>query len=199
MILDHRLDTLAKKGDIMPSINNRLQCIKGFEVGTITNVALEILLRFMDLPDKSYRLGKKGGFLALAVENRATGRSHFPLVVEIGFCPDDLLRKAQKEAQEKCRRLDRTKEKTSHISSYQSRNHQQGKYGGGIVTEEGTTVGFAGLSEPQNEAITVVLCLALGWIGPEYAADIKAISQNVFTDHLINTCVDIIETDWSKK
>ena len=180
-----------------PSINQQL--IGGVDVGSILYVARNVLQRFKDLSDETLRPRESGGFLALMIENLAVEKAYFPLIVEIGNCADHRLSSAHKSVQEKCRRLYREGKKTDHISSHQSRDHMHKKYGGGIISEESVTGAFSGLSEPQNEAMITVIFLTLGWIGPEYAADIENISQNIFINPLIKACVDIIETNWAGK
>ncbi len=73
------------------------------------------------------------------------------------------------------------------LSSWQSRNLQQEKYGGAIATSSGLIVSFSGLPELWDEALVLVISNRLGWISGKEVFDIIEISGNTFVELLLGT------------
>jgi hypothetical protein len=77
-------------------------------------------------------------------------------------------------AQEKCLRISQN---PGHISSWQSRDFDNKKYGGGIITSL-YIIAYSGDKEHHDEAICVAVAKELGQINVDDALAISVISQN---------------------
>ena len=78
-------------------------------------------------------------------------------------------------SREKANRLLQNKK---HISSWQSRDFDNNKYGGAIKTPSGEIISMSGLPEYGDEACCLVLAIEIGWMQEEFAEEIVEISGN---------------------
>lgn len=156
-------------------------------------VAEEILERLLTFPELK---GRTGGYLIVITSD---GKKPL-LVAEIGVCdPGKII--AFKLCQEKAiRLLDCLDE--GHVSSWQSRNPDHMKYGGGIfagrnssgVPEGRNIIGaFSGLPEKGDEAFMLVLWMVFRFIMLDEAEQIALISDNHLFRPLMEACNDLFD------
>lgn len=96
------------------------------------------------------------------------------------------------EASENYERLSREKgarlfRHLKELSSWQSRNPENGEWGGAIRTVL-SIFSFSGLPELGDEAIVLVAAMRLGYLGPKGASRIAGISGNHFFQELFSFC-----------
>ena len=143
--------------------------IQGYEVDVITET-LECIIDYYnavirkDGPDAGY----------FTIRDSISGQPLQP--IPIGVCPDDRVEKCFRLSLEKGERLFINK---THVSSFQSRDIANKKYGGAI-TFPNLIISFSGLPELVDEAVMLVLAYKLGWMDWAGVQNIITISQNPF-------------------
>ncbi len=158
-------------------------------LNSLIAVAENVLKQFLILPGNP-KPERTGGYLAV-METRP--QKKIVTITELGTCPPNML-KAFNICQEKLHRLHHYLGK-GHISSWQSRNIKNKKYGGGIITPSdsdwigngnGLMGSFSGLVEHGDEAVVLVTWAIMGWIDYNEAQKIIKISENPFFSPLLS-------------
>jgi hypothetical protein len=156
-------------------------------------VAEQVFDRFLDLesnPDPE----RKGCYICL----RDKPDERIRLLAELGTCDPKKAMKYFNLSQEKGLRL----LGYQHISSWQSRDYDNGKYGGAITappdslgTPQGKefVVSISGLPEYGDEAVSLVTALAFHWITIGDIDRIIAISENPLVHPLVQACADLFQ------
>jgi len=157
------------------------------------DVAEEVLKRFILLPENP-EPERKGCYICVMTK---PGPKIF-LVAELGNCGITKADKYFNLSQEKVHRL----LSHGHFSSWQSRDISDGKYGGAITAPldsqgyaEGQkmAIGISGFTEEGDEAVALVIGLALKWIVLADAELITGISGNKLFIPLMEACADLFE------
>jgi hypothetical protein len=143
-----------------------LLCVGEKERGTIEEIIHE-LAHQSDYPQE-----RNYGYFT--VRSRQSGQVIF--ILRIGKCPPERAEKCLALSQEKGRRLFETKEL---ISSWQSRDPEQERWGGAIVTEE-YILSFSGLPERADEALMLRFAQVRRLAGNEELQKIAEASNNPF-------------------
>jgi hypothetical protein len=133
-------------------------------VGTANRILDRILAHF----DTGER---KGGYLCVADQN---GRPL--LILAFGQVNEEKLPKYLEFCQEKALRLASHPE---HISSWQSRNEAESRYGGAVRGKR-YIFSFSGLPEKLDEVMTISLAMRCEDLDTAGADDISCISQNQY-------------------
>lgn len=99
------------------------------------------------------------------------------LVLMLGESIDDIdkLKSWEKNSKEKAARLC---EHEDHVSSWESRDFDNKKYGGAVKSNVGDIVSMSGLPEYGDEACCLVILLVMGRMQLEEAEKIIKISEN---------------------
>jgi len=117
---------------------------------------------FSDLPAEVFpdlqKSPKKGGFLTII--DRITGYKY--LTVIIGEVPSNKMEKYAELSGEKAERLFRTFNELKHQSSWESRDPDNGKWGGAITAAD-LIISFSGLTEAGDEAVCLDIAYKLNW------------------------------------
>ena len=113
---------------------------------------------------------KKSGYLT--IRRKSDGR--VIVLFEIGDCPQFKAKKYFELSMEKGGRLFHH---PGHVSSWQSRDPEKGRWGGAIATNE-LIVSFSGFTESLDEAAVLVFATFFGWISDKQAGKIAKISNN---------------------
>jgi len=128
-----------------------------------------IIPAIINLP-KNPKPHKRSGYLT--IRRKSDGRILW--VAEIGDCPQIKAKKYFEFSVEKGERLFHH---PKHISSWQSRDSEKGRWGGAIVANE-LIISFSGLPELLDEAAVLAFAIFLRWISPEQVEKIAKISSN---------------------
>lgn len=145
--------------------------IKGIELGLMTNALFEIINLCPDLPGNDSPEKVSGFFTVLD-----TRTGEIVKTMEIGKVPEEKREKYYKLSQEKAKRLYAHPE---HLSSWQSRNPDQGEWGGSIRIEN-YIFSFSGLPELIDEALMLVLAHRFHWLDYGQGLEISFLSNNPF-------------------
>lgn len=131
------------------------------------------LIEFLKLPENR-DLGKKGGLFTLKDRN---GRFVFS-THEIGEVPAKKVTKYRNLSREKA---DRLTANPDHISSWQSRDPEEKKYGGAILVGD-LILSFSGLTEHGDETVMLLTAMKIleGRFDPRRLYEIAEISNNPF-------------------
>jgi hypothetical protein len=166
----------------MFSVNPGVCQQKGWAMSTLRNSS--ILWIVEKLVEESTKLhgnlkpARRGGYLAVLVR----GEPGFSLCSRVGIFIDDS-EQYLTFSKEKAERLQGLWHQ--HLSSWQSRDPDQGRWGGAIRADQ-IIISFSGLPELVDEAVVTA---AAYWLGEltEYAQVLKIvdISKNPFTEELI--------------
>ncbi len=100
------------------------------------------------------------------------------IVVRVGTVPPEKTMRYFALCQEKATRLLSLTEE-GHVSSWQSREPDQGRYGGAIVTSD-FVFGFSGLTEEGDEGVLVRACFDVGMLSLDSVQTIASTSCNPF-------------------
>ena len=119
---------------------------------------------------------KQSGYLT--IRRKIDGR--ILLAVQIGECPPHKASEYFKFSLEKGERLFHH---SNHVSSWQSRDDKNEKWGGAIIAGNYIVL-FSGFPELLDEAVVLVLSLFFCWISHEKATGIAKISNNFFYPYL---------------
>lgn len=161
--------------------------IRDQPVSKILDIASQIVATSVKIPGNEAP-ERQGGYLV--VRNKISG---VPLLIErVGKCPVSNVKRYHNLALEKGERLGNTRLTSGHISSYQSRDTQNDKWGGAILTED-LIISFSGLKELFDEAVVLVLAIRMHWLEIREAEAITEISGNTFVKPLYNKSVSAIE------
>lgn len=123
------------------------------------------------------------------------------LIAEVGYCRSELASRCFELCQEKANRLI-SHSSEGHISSWQSRDSNNRKYGGAIVApsdSKGYVIGrnlvgsFSGFTEHGDEAVMLVIWTAFHWLVISDVKRITAISQNQLFEPLLEACRVLFE------
>jgi hypothetical protein len=137
--------------------------------------AQKTIIALTELPNNVSE-GKEGGFLT--IRDKDTG--HILITLLIGRVPHEKAVKYHELSQEKGGRLhNRICLGENHISSWQSRNPDNGLWGGAIATEK-FVVSFSGMPELGDEAIVLLIAMQMKWLNQQEAEVIASTSQNSF-------------------
>ncbi len=150
-------------------------------------IAEEIVRRFLALPENPDK-SDKGWYVCLMREPRK-----ILLVAELGNYEGE---RAFDLCQEKVRRL---RDNPEHISSWQSRDPEKGKYGGAITAVNDSVAmakgeyfgSISGLVEKGDEAAILMYWLYFRWINMEDVRKITTISNNDLFVPLFLACHDL--------
>lgn len=123
--------------------------------------------------------GKRWGYLT--IRRREDGR--VLLVTQIGECPEEKAEKYMRLSLEKGERLHYF-QTHNDISSWQSRNTSESRYGGAICAGP-LILSFSGLPEYADEAAMIKLARFLGLIRPMTCHRLALISGNHYVDKLM--------------
>ena len=126
--------------------------------------------------------GRQGGFLCI---KDSFGKT--VLVAMLGEVSDsEKALKYMAFCQEKAQRL-HLNVANGHISSWQSRNEQEEKYGGGIIDSKGRIFAFSGLSEHLDEALSLDIARQLddSSLGRSRIEGIRGFSANPFIEYFL--------------
>lgn len=156
-------------------------------------VAEQVFERFLELGGNSAP-ERKGCYICL--RDKTNGRIR--LLAELGTCDPEKAMKYFYLSQEKGIRL----LGHEHISSWQSRDYDNGRYGGAITappdslgTPQGKefVISISGLPEHGDEAVSLVTALAFHWITIGDIDRIIAISENPLVHPLVQACADLFQ------
>jgi hypothetical protein len=146
------------------------------------------------LAQEGYKKNRNSGYFTL--RDGVTGRIIF--MVQIGICPDDMADKFCEFSQEKGNRL-KWDENVRHVTSWQSRDPDNKKYGGAIKAgpAKNLILSFSGLPELADEAVMVAAAYRLGWLNHHEVADLYHINDNayllqIFTDE---EAIEVLKTE----
>lgn len=119
-----------------------------------------------------------GGWLALGDCNVG-----IQAILKIGYLDFEQSELCFNLVQEKFRRL---QSKPKHRSSHESRDEANQKYGGAIKCFNNTKiVSCSGLTQSEDETISLMTAISVGWTNISTAREIASISDNtVFTDYV---------------
>ena len=137
--------------------------------GTIIRMASELI-------QKLNIEGKDSGYLTIL--DASDGR--LILQVQIGICPADKADKYCDFSLEKAKRVFETGDQ----SSWQSRDPENGKWGGGIRAND-HILSFSGMPELADEALSLTIAERMGWMTKQDAAAIASISGNNFLSDIL--------------
>lgn len=172
-----------------------MQTIAGVPRQEFLDVVEEVTKRFISLSENPKPEQTGGYIVVLEKENRK-----ILLITEVGVCPPDMLRCID-VAQEKVQRLFDHLDQ-GHFSSWQSRELENRKYGGGITTppdsmgtEKGKEVigAISGFVEYGDEAVTLITWMVFRWVTLGEAKKIVAISGNNLFEPLMEACNDLFD------
>ena len=161
-------------------------------------VAETVMERFLALPENPDKT-RTGGCLAIIKDGKMV------MVIELGVTRPEKTDKYFRLCQEKAKRLS-AHSGDGHISSWQSRNVQENKYGGGVTVPsdsggvkagQGMVGAMSGLVEHGDEAITLVIWSIFRWLVLEYAKKIMYISDNPLVLPLLEVCNDLFDREIS--
>ena len=126
-----------------------------------------------------------GGYLTVLVR----GEPQISLCSVVGYFGegDDNPEQYLIYSQEKAERL--RKWWHQHRSSWQSRDPDQGRYGGAISADQ-RIISFSGLPELVDEAVVTAAAYWLGWLSYESVLTIMEASMNLFIPELIARIVN---------
>ena len=142
----------------------------GIEIVNIIEVATEQFKKAGLLDGR----GRTGGYLCVA------DSLGILLVCQIGDLDAAKAFQYFTVCQEKAKRL----MENGHISSWQSRDPDTKKYGGGVRTDNDVIFSFSGLTEHLDEALTAaVASLTKARLSPERWAEISEISRNPYMNN----------------
>lgn len=148
------------------------------EIIRLTNVLVNELISLKEYS----RPERKGGYFVL--REKETGAIIF--IVPLGTIDQEKNRAYFLFAQEKGERL-YANQKLGNISSWQSRNEADEKYGGAIVAGD-FILSFSGLPELGDEAIMLELAYKLGWTDLHMVKVISQVSNNILFASLHAKC-----------
>lgn len=158
--------------------------ISGQPFSKILEVASQIVAASVKVPGNETP-ERQGGYLVIRDKHNGT-----PLLIErIGKCPVSNVKRYHGLALEKSERLSNTRLTGGHISSYQSRDTQNDKWGGAIIAGD-LIVSFSGLKELFDEAVVLALALRMDWLGFQEVARVTEISGNRFVKPLYNLSIE---------
>jgi len=170
-----------------------MQEIAGVPRQEFLEVAEEVAKRFIALSDNP-KPERTGGYISVLEK---AGHKML-LVTELGVCPPEMLQ-CFDVVQEKVQRLYVYLDK-GHVSSWQSRDVENWKYGGGITAPDDSTgvkkgreiIGaVSGLVEHGDEAVTIIIWMVCRWLSYVDAQKIINISENPFFDSLLKACTNL--------
>lgn len=156
--------------------------IGGKTVFEIVNTASQVVGATTNVQGNEDR-NREGGYLV--VREKESGK--IILLERIGRCPPANVVKYLEFAQEKGARLNKLIV-AGDISSWGSRDPEEGKWGGAIVAGD-LIVSFSGLKEIIDEAVVLVLSLRLDWITHNQVLAVTEISNNRFVKELYNLSI----------
>jgi len=171
-----------------------MQLIGGVPRDHFLEIAEEVMARFLLLPENP-KPERTGGFIAVL---EFFGPKML-MVNELGVCERKLQARCFGYCQEKVRRLFDNAAK-GHVSSWQSRDPDNKKYGGAITVhmygkgcrEAKDIIGaVSGLVEHGDEAVTLVIWMIFHWLILSEAQAIADISENPLFRPLVNACGDL--------
>ncbi|MFA4834139.1 MAG: hypothetical protein WC619_04840 [Patescibacteria group bacterium] len=157
-------------------------------------VAETVMERFTALPENPDKI-RTGGFLAVMENGKMV------MAIELGVCSPEKAEKYFVLCQEKARRLSALSGE-GHFSSWQSRDTEDGRYGGGItapsdsggvIAGQGMVGAVSGLSEYGDEAVTLVIWMVFRWLVLGDAKRIIDISVNPLFVPLLEACNDLFD------
>lgn len=122
------------------------------------------------LPEVDHRFG---GYLCVYDSTQLPGQPPM-MILRIGEPDENKLTRSFSLCQEKAGRL---LANPTHLSSWQTRDVQQGRYGGAIRTKD-HVLAFSGHIETADEAVLVNAACALGWLERSTAGAIASFSNN---------------------
>ncbi|MFH1405066.1 MAG: hypothetical protein ABIH21_03135 [Patescibacteria group bacterium] len=134
-------------------------------IANMAPVVLNAVLEANDITDK------KGGFLALRFRGDA---APFLLLKE----GEPLVEKHVKYSSLAPEKAGRALLPDGNVSSWQTRDPENGKWGGGICPSGEWAMAFSGLPELADEAFCLILARLLGMLSAEDADRIASISNN---------------------
>jgi len=123
------------------------------------------------------------------------------MVVELSVAQPEKADKYFRLCQEKARRLFAHATK-GHFSSWQTRNTENGQYGGGVAAPsdsggveagKGMVGAISGLVEHGDETVTLVIWMVFRWLVLGDAEKIIAHSGNELFHPLLNACNDLFD------
>ncbi len=155
-------------------------------------VTEEVFARFLTLPENPAP-ERKGCYICLMDKS---GRVR--LLAELGTCDPEKAKKYLLLSQEKALRL----LGHEHISSWQSRDYDNDKYGGAITAPPDSlgipqgkkfVVSISGLPEFGDEAVSLVTASLFHWVTIGDIDRIIAISGNPLAHPLVRACADLYQ------
>lgn len=123
------------------------------DLARIVEYADRIIATAVDFLLQAGKPDKRGGYLAVL----EIGRGNLEMLVRLGHSPQDKVDGRIEVATEKCKRL----HNLPHLTSYESRNPEIGRWGGAVRGSE-LIFSFSGLPELWDEAAMFVLAICLG-------------------------------------
>jgi len=129
-------------------------------------------------------LGDKGGILRLYRLGENSKDMHSLFCEAFGFFDEPRKNRPifERFSEEKAVRLWKH---SRHHSSYESRNRNKELYGGAIRTKNGFIISCSGMSEQEDEAISLCLAVHLCWLSKEEAERISKKSGNAVFKRLL--------------
>lgn len=142
--------------------------VNGISYGEIAERAFGIFREMRESP--AFPLDRYGGYLTIMERN--SGR--VLLTVPVGTCAKPKVKAYRDFSIEKA---DRVFGNPTHISSWETRNESEQKYGGAIVAGD-LILSFSGFPEHWDETLVLTLAARHGWITRDEAEAITKISDN---------------------
>jgi hypothetical protein len=157
--------------------------VDGHSVAEVRVAAENIVYAYSLLPIKGKngtqrRADQEGGMLTILNSHNGEIRMETD---PIGFFFSHEKTKYALFSREKGKRLF---ENHPNVSSFESRNPDEKKFGGAIVAQH-LIVSFSGLPEVGDEAVCLVLAVHFKWLTLAESAKITAISKNIYFELLL--------------
>lgn len=121
--------------------------------------------------------GRDGGHLVIMEMGEMAHTHSAQVLLEGHSVSEEKMTEYRINAHERAKRLKKLAEEEGHISSYQSRKHEEGKHGGAIRVGR-WIISFAGLSEWLNEYISVAIAKKMDMVTHADIAEIMKASGN---------------------
>ncbi|MCX6763891.1 MAG: hypothetical protein NTZ97_04150 [Candidatus Moranbacteria bacterium] len=170
-----------------------MQDIKGIPKAKLLQVAETVVEKFINLPQNP-NPGRKGCYIGVVSKER--GIVKVQLATELGYCKPEKVSKYFRFCLEKPMRI----LEHGEFSSWQSRDVDSEKYGGAVTAHprskgpkagRGIAIGISGFTEHGDEAVALVIGLALNLFILEDAKRVIKISGNELFYPMVEKCAKL--------
>ncbi|MBX2866908.1 hypothetical protein KTR10_03060 [Candidatus Kaiserbacteria bacterium] len=175
-------------------MNSVLEAIVPRSGGLYAETLLSIAEASVTAVAERHGNGKKGGYLCLMVQGYQTSEPMVSLH-QLGKPDEAKADKYQHLAQEKATRILANQ---VAASSWQTRDPDQGQWGGGIRTAPDTAIAFSGFPELVDEAFCLALARMAGWMAEDEISIVTAFSRNEMLYRLVLKTVGEAFQEWTQ-